>query len=140
MSAAARPRISSFRDLIAWQKSMKLVLEVYRATQTFPKSETYGLVSQLRRASVSIPSNIAEGHARLSTGEFKHFLGQARGSLVELETQILISEMIGYLDLNQSQSLRRSVEEVSRILNGLITSIANRKLAKANKFPLVPNP
>jgi len=119
---------------------MKLVLEVYRATQTFPKSETYGLVSQLRRASVSIPSNIAEGHARLSTGEFKHFLGQARGSLVELETQILISEMIGYLDLNQSQSLRRSVEEVSRILNGLITSIANRKLAKANKFPLVPNP
>ncbi|MGC2791805.1 MAG: four helix bundle protein, partial [Candidatus Sulfotelmatobacter sp.] len=68
------PRVQSYRDLIVWQKSVELVLEIYRATQNFPKAETYGLVSQLRRAAVSVPSNVAEGHARLSTGEYKQFL------------------------------------------------------------------
>lgn len=132
MFVTAVPTIKSFRDLIVWQKSMQLVSAVYQATQSFPKQETYGLVSQLRRASVSVPSNIAEGHGRLSTGEYRHFLGQARGSLVELEAQILISEMLGYLERNQSLVLISRVEEVGRILNGLITSIMNRN-TDANK-------
>jgi four helix bundle protein len=84
------PPVQSYRDLVAWQKSMDLVVEIYHWTQSFPRTETYGLTSQLRRAAVSIPSNIAEGHDRLSTGEFRQFLGHARGSLVEVETQILI--------------------------------------------------
>jgi four helix bundle protein len=84
---------------------MALVLDVYRCTQAFPKIETYGLTSQLRRAAVSVPSNIAEGQARLSTGEFKQFLGNARGSLVEVETQILIARDLGYLGNDQSETL-----------------------------------
>ena len=81
--------IQSCRDLVVWQKSMRLVIEIYRATQSFPQSELYGLIAQLRRVAVSIPSNIAEGPARLSTGEFRQFLGHARGSLIEVETQLL---------------------------------------------------
>jgi four helix bundle protein len=94
MKCLAMPRVQSYRDLIVWQKSVELVLEIYRATQDFPRAETYGLVSQLRRAAVSVPSNVAEGHARLSTGEYKQFLGHARGSLMEIETQILISQSV----------------------------------------------
>jgi four helix bundle protein len=106
---------------------MALVLNVYRFTQTFPKIETYGLTSQLRRAAVSVPSNIAEGQARLSTGEFKQFLGNARGSLMEVETQILIARDLGYLDQNQSDCLINDTSEVGRILNGLLASLSSRK-------------
>ena len=81
--------VQSYRDLVAWQKAMELVVSVYTCTQNFPKVETYGLISQMRRAAVSVPSNIAEGHARISTGEFRQFLGHALGSLVEIETQTL---------------------------------------------------
>jgi four helix bundle protein len=102
---------------------MVLVLEVYRCTQTFPKIETYGLTSQLRRAAVSVPSNIAEGQARLSTGEFKHFLGNARGSLVEVETQIQIARDLGYLEAQASENILASAAEVGRILNGLLASL-----------------
>jgi four helix bundle protein len=84
MQCSIRPIVRSYRDLVVWKKSMALVLNIYRCTQTFPKVETYGLTSQLRRAAVSVPSNIAEGQARLSTGEFKHLLGNARGSLMEI--------------------------------------------------------
>ena len=82
----------SYRELIAWQKSMKFVTEVYLATQQFPNSELYGLTSQLRRAAVSVPSNIAEGQARCSQKEFHHFLSQAHGSLAEIETQFAHSK------------------------------------------------
>ena len=78
----------SYRDLIAWQKAMQLVREIYDATGAFPKEELYGLTNQLRRAAVSVPSNIAEGQARLSAGKFRQFLSHARGSLVEIETQL----------------------------------------------------
>jgi len=87
----------SYRELIAWQKAMKLVTEIYEATQRFPSEERYGLTNQLRRASVSVPSNIAEGQARFSQKEFHHFLSQARGSLVEIETQLLIARALTYL-------------------------------------------
>ena len=84
--------LHSYEDLIAWQKAVDLVAEVYRATRSFPKDELYGLTAQLRRAAVSIPSNIAEGQGRLSTGEFKQFLGHARGSLYELNPPLRIAE------------------------------------------------
>jgi four helix bundle protein len=119
--------VQSYRDLIAWQKSMDLVVETYRATQSFPRTETYGLIAQLRRAAVSIPSNVAEGHDRLSTGEFRQFLGHSRGSLVEVETQILISQRLGYLEPSQSTSLLKLTTEIAKILNGLLGSLARRK-------------
>jgi four helix bundle protein len=113
----------SYRELLAWQKAMELVTQVYRTTKDFPRDETYGLTSQLRRASVSVPSNIAEGQARFSSKEFHHFLSVARGSLVEVETQILIAENLRYLDSNQREVLINKTSELGRILNGLIASI-----------------
>ena len=106
---------------------MALVLEVYRSTQTFPRTETYGLVSQLRRAAISIPSNIAEGQARLSTGEFRQFLGNARGSLMEVETQVVLARELRYLDRDASEDLLSATTEVGRILNGLLNSLPSRK-------------
>lgn len=123
MKCLAMPRVQSYRDLIVWQKSIDLVLEIYRATQGFPKTETYGLVSQLRRAAVSVPSNIAEGHARLSTGEFKQFLGHSRGSLMEIETQVLISQRLGYINSAESSNLLNRATEVGKVLNGLLNSL-----------------
>jgi four helix bundle protein len=119
--------VQSYRDLVAWQKSMDLVVEIYRSTQSFPRTETYGLIAQLRRAAVSIPSNIAEGHDRLSTGEFRQFLGHPRGSLVEVETQILISQALGYLEPSQSTNLLNRTTEIGKILNGLLASLTRRK-------------
>ena len=116
-------RVLCYRDLLAWQKAVALVLEIYRRTESFPKAEIYGLVSQLRRAAVSVPSNIAEGHARRSTGEFRQFLGYALGSLTEMETQIIIAERLGYLCKESSHDLLVRTAEVGRIINGLIRSL-----------------
>ena len=113
----------SYRDLIAWQKAMQLVTEIYQATRAFPREELYGLTNQLRRAAVSVPSNIAEGQARFSRKEFHHFLSQGRGSLVEIETQLIIAQQLGYLPVKQTQSLLVQAAELGRILNGLIASI-----------------
>jgi len=113
----------SYKDLIAWQKAMQFVVVIYRETRQFPKEERYGLTNQLRRAAVSVPSNIAEGQARFSQKEFKHFLSQARGSLVEIETQLLISQSLGYLPAKSTQDLLNATAEVGRVLNGLIASI-----------------
>ena len=88
---------ASYRDLRVWQCSMKLVVSVYTITQCFPKQELYGLISQLRRAAVSVPSNIAEGKGRLTDRDRAHFFSQARGSLLELETQILIAQELQYI-------------------------------------------
>ena len=107
------------RDLIVWQKAMTLVRDVYRATRTFPQSELYGLVSQLRRAAVSIPSNLAEGHARNSKNEFRQFVGHARGSLSEVETQIEIAGNLGYLRDPSATELLSRVAELGRMLTGL---------------------
>ncbi len=97
----------SYKNLIAWQKAMQFVAVIYRETRQFPKEERYGLTNQLRRAAVSVPSNIAEGQARFSQKEFKHFLSQARGSLVEIETQLLISQSLGYLPAKSTQVLMK---------------------------------
>jgi four helix bundle protein len=116
----------SYKDLVAWQKSMDLVTATYRATAGFPRDELFGLTSQLRRAAVSIPSNIAEGQGRLSEKEFRYFLGQARGSLMEVETQLQIAENLGYLQKEQTISLLKSCAEVGRILNGLLASVSKQ--------------
>jgi len=116
--------VQSYRDLIVWKKSMSLVLDVYRSTNAFPKTETYGLVSQLRRSAVSIPSNIAEGQARLSTAEFKQSLGHARGSLMEIETCILLAQELNYLESDQCERLLAGSAEVGKILNGLLNSLS----------------
>ena len=115
--------VQSYRQLIAWQKAMDFVAEVYHATRGFPKEEMYGITSQLRRAAVSIPSNIAEGQGRQTTGEFRQFLGHARGSLLETETQILLSERFEYLDHKTTETLIGQAAELGRILNGLMHSL-----------------
>ena len=114
----------SYKDLVAWQRAMDSVTTTYRATAGFPKDELFGLTSQLRRAAVSIPSNIAEGQGRLSTREFRYFLGQARGSLMEVETQAQVAENLGYLPKEQTAALLKSCAEVGRILNGLLASVS----------------
>jgi four helix bundle protein len=113
----------SYRDLIVWQRAMLLVKETYRVTKTFPRDELYGLTSQLRRASVSVPSNIAEGQARLSRKEFHHFLTQARGSLAELETQIQIAKDLDYVSQYDVGTMMRLSAETGQLLNRLMTSI-----------------
>ena len=116
----------SYRDLIAWQKSVAFVTHIYISTQNFPQQERFGLTSQLRRAAVSIPSNIAEGLARSSPREFHYFLSNARGSLAEIETQIQIARNLGYLKPDQSESLMACAGEVGRLLSGLMGSIKGR--------------
>ena len=116
-------KVQSYKELVAWQKSVDLVAEIYRCSKAFPREEVYGLSAQLRRAAISIPSNIAEGQARLSTGEFRQFLSNARGSLAEVETQIVIAQKLEYLKETCARDLLRSTGEVGRILNGLINSL-----------------
>jgi len=109
-------------EIVAWQRAVELVTHVYRVTKTFPNDERFGLTSQLRRAAVSVPSNIAEGQGRFSRGEFKQFLGHARGSLLEMETQITIATNLGYLDSRESIPAR-PLFSIRWILNGLIGSL-----------------
>ncbi len=113
----------SYRDLIVWQKAIALVTNIYRSTQSFPRHETYGLTSQIRRSAVSVASNIAEGQGRLSRGEFHYFLGVARGSLVEMETQAVIAENLGYLSKSEAKQLACASGEVSRLLHGLMQAV-----------------
>jgi len=115
--------VRTYRELVVWQKAMDFVADVYRVTQNFPKEELYGMTSQLRRAAVSVPSNIAEGQGRQTTGEFRQFLGQARGSLLETETQILLAERLGFLDHNAAEGLLEQASELGRVLNGLLASL-----------------
>lgn len=112
-----------YRDLTVWQKSIDLVEVIYRHTAGFPNHETFGLTQQLRRAVVSIPSNIAEGQGRGSPREFRNFLGIARGSLNEVETQLVIAARLKYISPEMSTDLSCQCQEVTRLINGLIKSI-----------------
>jgi len=109
-------------NLLAWQEGLVLVKMVYQRTTDFPKEETLGLVSQMRRAAVSIPSNIAEGAARNGKREFVHFLGIARGSLSELETQVIIASDLGFIAL-PSTDLVEKIERLFKLIGGLIHSL-----------------
>ena len=120
---STKTTIKSHRDLIVWQKAMDLVVSVYRATEVFPKTETYGLRSQIRRAVTSIPANIAEGQGRRFTKEFLYFLANARGSLWELDTHLEAATRLGFLEMDSHTELRTQMDEVGRILGGLIRSV-----------------
>jgi len=119
----AKNTIRSFKDLIVWQRSMELAVRIYRITKKLPASERFGLTSQLRRASVSIPSNIAEGYGRQSTGYYRQFLSISRGSLMEVETQINICERLKYLTLPDTENIFKEITEISKMLTSLISKI-----------------
>ena len=110
----------TYEDLKAWQKAMDFAIDVYRATREFPREEIYGLVTQLRRAAVSIASNIAEGKGRFSDRELLYFLSNARGSLYEAQTQIVLARRLNLLGATGSEKLSSEAAEVGRLLNGLI--------------------
>jgi four helix bundle protein len=116
----------SYRELLVWQKAKALAVHTYRATANFPRAETYGLTSQIRRASVSVVSNIAEGQGRLTAGEFRHFLGQARGSLLEAETQLVIALDLGFLERPAYEALERESYQVLGLLDRLLDSLSKK--------------
>jgi four helix bundle protein len=113
-------RVHDYKKLLVWQKSMELVTTIYKFTDEFPKSESYGIVSQMRRAAVSIPSNIAEGSRRGTKKDFSHFLITAMGSGSELETQIQIAKNLEFNSKGDSKELESSLEEILKMLNKLI--------------------
>jgi len=115
----------TFHDLIVWQKAMSLTKVVYRTTQAFPDTEKFGLVAQMRRAAVSVASNIAEGNARQSLRDYLHFLGMARGSLAELETQVIIAHDLTMV--HEPKPLVELIQETRRILQGLMDSLRKKQ-------------
>jgi four helix bundle protein len=117
--------VKSFHELIVWQKAMALVERVYLLSADFPKDEQYGLTAQLRRATVSIPSNIAEGQCRGSSRDFARFLAIARGSLAEVETQLLLTARLQFVDASKVDALIENVDEIGRLLRGLTRSLDN---------------
>ena len=120
--------LKNYKDLKVWQKSYRLCLYIYRITKKFPKEERYGLTSQIRRAAVSIPSNIAEGYGRKTTADYLRFLYIAYGSICELETQLLLSSDLNYVNKENLKALRDDTEEVERMLKALIKSLENKRL------------
>ena len=116
-------RPSRYQDLRSWQRAIDLVEHVYALTSGLPHGETFGLKSQMRRCAVSIPSNIGEGQGRSTRGEFQQFLGHARGSLYELETQVVIGSKLGYIELADRDRLLAESRELGRMLNALIASL-----------------
>ena len=117
---------ASFKDLRVWQEAMKFALDIYRTTTQFPRHELYGLSQQLRRAAVSVPSNIAEGKGHRSDREFGHYLLHARGSLLEVQTQVMIAKELQYISNEDAQRLLASSDAIGRSLNSLINSIREK--------------
>lgn len=115
--------LKSYRDLVVWQKAMDLVVECYRITTLLPKNETYGLVSQIQRAAVSIPANIAEGQGRDHLGDYLHHLSMANGSLMELETHLLLLPRLSYLSSGELENVFHLTDEVGKMLSGLSKSL-----------------
>lgn len=126
--------VKSYRDLLVWQKSMDLTEHCYHATETFPKTETFGLSSQIRRAAASIPANIAEGNGRDHIAEYLHHLSIARGSLMELETHLLLSGRLGFIDVAQLSRVLGETAEIGKMLAGLSASLKRRRAQR------IPNP
>ncbi len=122
-----RRSIKSYRDLIVWQKALILVSAIYKISEAFPAREMYGLTSQIRRAAVSIPSNIAEGQARQHTGEFVHFLHIALGSLAEVDTQLELAVEMDFTSREQIGTCNQQIEEIRKMLHVLIRSLPDRR-------------
>jgi four helix bundle protein len=120
-------QVKRYQDLVAWQKARLLVKVVYQASRGFPREEIYALTSQIRRAAVSVPSNIAEGYGRGSLNDYVRFLQTARGSLYELQTQLVLAGDLEYMPASQVEALIIQSDEVSRILQGLIASLVKLK-------------
>ncbi|RZJ38053.1 MAG: four helix bundle protein [Brevundimonas sp.] len=116
-----------YRDLPVWQKAVAWVERIYKATGPWPTDERFGLTSQVRRAAVSIPSNIAEGSTRRSTGDFIRFLPSAKSSLAEAETQFILAGRLTYIDASQQTALLEAADEISRMIAGLITNLEERR-------------
>jgi four helix bundle protein len=121
------PKAEGYEDLVVWQKGMQLVKSVYELTRTFPRDEKFGLVSQIRRAAVSVPSNIAEGQARHSTGEFVQFISHAEGSVAEVNTQLLLSVDLGFCTSDRTGKAIELSRELRRMLNGLRRKLQEKK-------------
>jgi four helix bundle protein len=117
----------AYTELRAWKQAVDLVLEVYRTTQQFPKTELYGLTNQIRRSAVSVPSNIAEGKGRSTDREFALFLSHARGSLLELETQLLIASKLRYIGKDEAESLGIRTEQLAKTLNALLNVVKEKE-------------
>jgi len=117
--------MKSYKELIVWQKSFELTKEIYKITVNFPREELYGLVSQMRRATLSIPSNIAEGFSRSYTKEFVQFLKIAFGSGAELETQLLLAKELKFLRNEEYNSLDQTLQEIMKMLNKMISTLKN---------------
>ncbi len=115
--------IRNFRELIVWQKSMDLVKQIYQDSSSIAKEELFGLTAQMRRAAISIPANISEGQARNTAGEFRHFLGIAKGPLAELLTLIILSQNLHFLTTEKGEKLLSQCEEIAKMLNGLQKSL-----------------
>jgi four helix bundle protein len=116
--------VASHKDLLVWQRSMDLVETVYRFTASFPATEQWGLISQMRRAAISVPSNIAEGYGRQATGEYRHHVSFARGSLLELETQILLARRLKYLQAVDAEPVLKEIDQISRMLATLVSKLS----------------
>jgi len=119
--------IQSYQDLVVWQKGIELVLEAYRICRAIPDDERFGLMAQLRRAAISVPSNIAEGHGRHHTADFCRFLSMSRGSTKEVETHFVIAERLGYVAVSDLHGARSLSDEVSRMLTGLQKKLRPRQ-------------
>ena len=117
-------KLNTYQELIVWQKAMDLVEAVHKASSGFPRDEIYGLTSQIRKAAVSIPSNVAEGQGRRTTADFLRHLSIAYGSLLEVETQTLIASRLSYLATEKSNELLKQTAEVGRLMNGLMSSLS----------------
>ena len=120
-------KIESYQQLEVWKKAMSLVTEVYQQTQTYPKEEIYALAIQIRRSAISIPANIAEGWGRKNTKEYVQFLRISRGSLLELETHLIISANLNYLSQQSLESLSQKIQEISKMLNAMIKKLSGIK-------------
>lgn len=117
----------NYKDLLVWQKGIVLAKAIYRLTQSFPAEEKFGLVSQMRRAAVSIPSNLAEGQARHTTGEFVQFISHAEGSAAELDTQLILAVELGFSKKPTAMPIYELIEEIRRMLNALRRAVSHRK-------------
>ncbi|WP_412062148.1 four helix bundle protein [Rubrivirga sp. IMCC45206] len=137
-TSGAAGRVDAYTDLKVWQAAMALADAIYDCTARFPKHETFGLASQLRRAAVSIPSNIAEGWGRGQTKEYLQFLRYSRGSLYEVETQIRIAGRREYVDAEEVRQILRDTDEISRMLAGLSKSLRRPKALVPHSSPLAP--
>jgi four helix bundle protein len=129
-------KVKHYKDLLVWQKGMTLVKSIYALTAMFPREERYGLTSQLRRAAVSVPSNIAEGQARQSTKEFLQFISHAESSLAELETQLLLSVDLAFVQKNEISAALQEIDELQKMLSGLRTKLASLSPLATRHSPL----